>query len=96
MIEKTEEFKTEMAKRYALFGSNVSTDRIVEIMTASAVPGSSVPVSREEAAACGVQSLSASEVTAFFGENLDEVSDEEYHAGMNNIENQFYLNKGEQ
>ena len=95
MAEVTEEFKTEMAKRRALFGSNVSSERIIEIMTASAIPGNHVPVTREEAAACGIDSLPASEVKALFGDNLDELSDEEAYAGMENIESQFYMNKGE-
>ena len=49
-----EKFKSEMAKKYATFGSEVSNERVTEIMTESAIPGNKVAVTKEEASACGV------------------------------------------
>jgi len=94
-VEVSEEFKTEMVKRRAQFGSNVSNERVIEIMTASSIPGNQVPVTKEEAAACGIDSLPASEVRAIFGDDLNEISDEEAYAGIQNVETQFYMKGNE-
>jgi hypothetical protein len=88
-----EKFKSEMAKKYATFGSEVSTERVTEIMTESAIPGNKVAVTKEEASACGVESMSAAEVRAVFGDDLSALSDEDAWAGVQTEEFKTYVKK---
>lgn len=88
-----EKFKSEMAKKYATFGSEVSNERVTEIMTESAIPGNKVAVTKEEASACGVESMSAAEARAMFGDDLNELSDEDAWAGVQTEEFKTYVKK---
>lgn len=88
-----EKFKSEMARKYATFGSEVSTERVTEIMTESAIPGNKVAVTKEEASACGVESMSAAEARAMFGDDLNDLSDEDAWAGVQTEEFKTYLKK---
>ena len=88
-----EKFKSEMAKKYATFGSEVSNERVTEIMTESAIPGNKVAVTKEEASACGVESMSAAEARAMFGDNLNDLSDEDAWAGVQTEEFKTYVKK---
>lgn len=88
-----EKFKNEMARKYATFGSEVSNERITEIMTESAIPGRKVAVTKEEASACGVESMSAAEARAMFGDNLNDLSDEDAWAGVQTEEFKTYFKK---
>ena len=89
-----EKFKSEMAKRYATFGSEVSNERVTEIMTESAIPGNKVAVTKEEASACGVESMSAAEARAMFGDDyLNDLSDEDAWAGVQTEEFKTYVKK---
>ena len=88
-----EKFKSEMAKRYATFGSEVSNERVTEIMTESAIPGNKVSVTKEEASACGLECMSAAEARAMFGDDLNDLSDEDAWAGVQTEEFKTYVKK---
>lgn len=88
-----EKFKNEMAKKYATFGSEVSNERVTKIMTESAIPGNKVAVTKEEASACGIESISAAEARAMFGDDINDLSDEDAWAGVQTEEFKTYVKK---